>query len=116
MDSGIGPDTEEEIMTRTPRPIEKGDRFESQDTRDAGRIIKVVETVVDVVGDMPAEPVSIPSPGLPDDVIPDPVLETEREYLVEVTVHPDNPDAVGHTYRIGEATLRNRKHYRRVSR
>lgn len=80
------------------RPIEPGDRFESQDTRDEGRVIKVLETVVDRVDGT------------------DEAAETERVYRVQVQVHPDNPDAVGHEYTIGETTLRNTTHYRRVSR
>jgi hypothetical protein len=80
-------------MSTIQQPIEPGDRFESEDSRDTGRVVEVIE-IVDgprYVGDARGS-----------------------LYRVRTEAHPKNPQAVGNVSRVAERTLR--KNYRRVSR
>lgn len=63
-------------MTNDERPIEVGDRFESRDRRDEGRIVEVRE------------------------------LRSDDRYRIQVEVHPKNPSAVGRRSTISGHTLR----------
>jgi len=74
----------------TDKGVQAGDRFESEDERDEGRVVKVLG---------PAVPIA---------------TDDGPEWLVETVAHPKNPDAVGNVSRVSEFTLNDR--YRRVSR
>lgn len=74
-------------MSADVRPIQFGDRFESKDWRDRGRVVEVIGIIT---------------------------LGRRRSFRIETEAHPKNPDAVGHVSSIKERTLRRR--FRRVSR
>lgn len=81
------------MSKRDERPIEVGDRFETRDERDAGRVVEVIEVLSGprYVGDVKGW-----------------IFRTVTE------ASPKNPDAVGNVQRISEHTLRAK--YKRVSR
>lgn len=76
-------------MSKDKRPIEVGDRFESKDKRDEGRVVEVTEAD------------------------PSRVLGRER-FWVQTEAHPKNPDAIGHVSRVSGKTIRAK--YTRISR
>lgn len=80
-------------MSKDTRPIEVGNRFETLDERDAGRVVEVIEHVSGprFIGDQRGD-----------------VFRTRTE------AQPKNPEAVGNVQRISERTLRTK--YRRISR
>lgn len=71
-------------------PVGPGDRFESKDSRDRGRVVEVVE----LAGTYP--------------------LTGERRWRVRTEAHPLNPYAVGNVSNVSESGLLGR--YRRISR
>lgn len=75
------------------RPIEVGDRFETEDERDEGRVVEVIEIVA--------------APRYAGDA-------KGWVYRTRTEASPKNPDAVGHVQKISERTLRSK--YKRVSR
>ena len=77
----------------TQQPIEPGDRFETKDQRDEGRVVEVVERVE--------------GPRYAGDA-------RGNVFHVRTEAHPKNPEAVGNVSRVTERTLR--KNYQRVSR
>ncbi|RKT33636.1 hypothetical protein DEU34_2239 [Microbacterium sp. AG1240] len=80
-------------MSKDNRPIEIGDRFETEDDRDAGRVVEVIEVVSGprYAGDPKGS-----------------IFRTVTE------ASPKNPQAVGNVQRVSERTLRGK--YVRVSR
>ncbi|KSU52874.1 hypothetical protein [Microbacterium enclense] len=76
------------MSKRDTRPIEVGDRFETRDARDGGKVVEVVEVKRNALGAI--------------------------RYLIRTEVHPRNPSAVGRAVRVQESTLRGA--YKRVSR
>lgn len=80
-------------MNKDERPIEVGDRFETKDKRDGGRVVEVIAYVDGprFTGDMRG-----------------------RRFRVQTESHPKNPDAIGNVSRVSERTLRTK--YERVSR
>ncbi|WP_405375953.1 MULTISPECIES: hypothetical protein [unclassified Microbacterium] len=106
-------------MTRNDtRPIEVGDRFETRDSRDAGRIVEVIEVLgLDQCGrDRIAKVNAGP------DVVCGRTKQERTEYhrlrnthyRIRTEVHPRNPEAVGRRVKVQESTLRDK--YNRVSR
>lgn len=75
------------------RPIEVGDRFETLDDRDAGRVVEITQFV--------------DGPRYPSD-------PRGSRWYAKTEANPKNPDAVGNVSRISERTLRAK--YRRISR
>lgn len=80
-------------MSKDTKPIEVGDRFETLDERDAGRVVEVIEVVAQPRWDGDAKGT---------------IFRTRTE------ASPKNLDALGHLQKISERTLR--KKYRRISR
>lgn len=80
-------------MSKDTRPIEVGDRFESRDKRDAGRVVEVTEFLSGprYAGDPKGS-----------------IFRTVTE------ASPKNPQAVGNVQRVSERTLRGK--YERISR
>lgn len=76
------------MSKRDTRPIEVGDRFETRDKRDAGKVVEV-----DFV---------------------DKTYFGERRYRIRTEVNPNNPSTVGRSRFIADNTLRST--YKRVSR
>jgi hypothetical protein len=104
------------------QPIEVGDRFESKDKRDGGRIVEVVEERgLSGQGERQLElarqryrGVSTTSWGTP---VADALEDIRKRYTfftIRTEVHPKNPSAVGRNVKVHEGTLRTK--YRRVSR
>lgn len=96
-------------MTNTaPRPIVKGDRFQSNDPRDNGRVVEVIEER----GIAPEIEAAINRfRGLEG-------RELRRQkatyFAIKTEAHPTNPDAIGNVSRISEHGLRTR--FTRISR
>jgi hypothetical protein len=107
-------------MSKDTRPIEVGDRFESKDRRDGGRIVEVVESLglsdhgearmarARSVGHVPSWSNMTFTEFL------DWIRAGETNFRIKTEVHPNNPSAVGRTIRIQENTLREK--FTRVSR
>lgn len=107
-------------MPKDTRPIEVGDRFESKDKRDGGRIVEVVESLglseygarrmsrIKEAGKVPAWT----SWTFPEYV--EWARQGDTHFRIKTEVHPKNPSAVGRTIRIQENTLREK--FKRVSR
>lgn len=94
------------------RKIEKGDRFETLEGRDAGRVVEVVETL----GLLPSAErhirLIVARGGSEAHV--ERVRARRTYFRVRTEAHPKNADAIGNVSRVSERTLRRR--YRRVSR
>lgn len=106
-------------MSKDKRPIEVGDRFESKDKRDGGRIVEVVDA--EGLEERGADRIA----GLERDnrrtiygVSVEDHIEWTRQrhthFRIRTEVHPKNPTAVGRTIRVQENTLRDR--FKRISR
>lgn len=80
-------------MSDHEREVEVGDRFETLDERDAGRVVEIVEF---------AE-----GPRFAGD-------PRGSRWRAKTEANPKNPDAIGNVSRISERTLRLK--YKRVSR
>lgn len=76
------------MSKRDTRPIEVGDRFETRDPRDMGKIVEVGHVTRNYAG--------------------------QFRYCIRTEVHPRLPSAVGRTRMINDSTLRD--NYKRVSR
>lgn len=107
------------MTTKNTRPIEVGDRFETRDSRDAGRIVEVVELLglsergASRIARIQGERES-PVYGISNAERIDWYRQRETHYRIRTEVHPRNPDAVGRAIRVQENTLREK--YKRVSR
>lgn len=101
--------------------IEIGDRFESKDSRDRGRIVEVTEArgLSGYGANLVAEEthhyrgVEVTDYGMPVADYLDLLRAGETFYTVRTEVHPNRPTAVGNVSRVSERTLRDR--YRKVS-
>lgn len=106
----------ETVNKKDVRPIEVGDRFETRDKRNAGRVVEVIEALP-VLGDETraerSERVAILWCMKPDDV-DEWLRQRETRFRIRTEAHPRNPDAVGKVSDVHEATLRT--DFRRVSR
>ena len=91
------------------RLIEVGDRFESKDRRDKGRVVEVIEEL-----GLKESAAAHPARRVYPDAHIRRVAERRTYFHVRTEAHPKNPDAVGHVSRVSERTLRTR--YERVSR
>lgn len=97
--------------------ITVGDRFETKDWRDEGRVVEVVEILID-----PVNEASRPDRarlfagqwGSKPTEVEEWLRAGETRFRVRTEAHPKNPAAVGNVSRISERTL-NAK-YRKVSR
>lgn len=106
------------MAKRDTRPIVVGDRFETRDKRDAGKVVEVVRADgLNAVGRDRIARIN----GGPEryyGVTKADRAEWTRErytiYRIRTEVHPNNPSAVGRTVRVQENTLRDK--YKRVSR
>lgn len=109
-------------MTNDATPIEVGDRFESKDRRDGGRVVEVREAR----GLSPAGVRQIElfnarnkgnrntSWGYSVDDARDHLRQRYTFFYVQTETHPNNPSAVGRHSQVHEMTLRTK--YRRISR
>ena len=96
------------MSKRDTRPIEVGDRFETRDARDGGKVVEVVK-----VEGLSRE--GLNRLGRVVSAARDRwVREHYTTYRIRTEVHPNNPGAVGRTVRVQENTLRDK--YKRVSR
>lgn len=97
----------------TERPIEVGDRFETLDGRDEGRVVEVIRDIGLIKS--AAEHIARIDPdadGAGEHI--ERVRERKTYFYVRTEAHPRNPDAIGNVSRVSERTLH--KKYRRVSR
>lgn len=109
-------------MAKDERPIEVGDRFETRDSRDAGRVVEVVEARgISGRGERQIELARARYRGRATtdwgELVTDAVEFIRQGYTyfsIRTEAHPRNPDALGNVSRISERTLRTK--YRRVSR
>lgn len=106
------------MSKRDTRPIEVGDRFETRDARDEGKVVEVVK-VEGLSADGRAQITRAESgPARHYGITREQHIEWIREryttYRIRTEVHPNNPSAVGRTVRAQENTLREK--YKRVSR
>lgn len=95
------------MTSQQERPIVVGDRFESLDARDEGRVVEVVEAFGIAPDDSAAlerEPAKTR----------DETRMRVTDFHVRTEAHPKNPDAIGNVSRVSEWTLRTG--YKRVSR
>lgn len=99
-------------MSKDTRPIEVGDRFETLDGRDAGRVVEVVEAL----GLNPSAAAHIARLRSSEEVSDHVARVRERKtfYRVSTESHPKNPDAIGNVSRVSERTIRLK--YQRISR
>lgn len=99
-------------MSNDNRPIEIGDRFETLDGRDAGRVVEVSEAL----GLNPSAAAHIARLRSSEEVSEhiERVRERKTFYRVRTESHPKNPDAIGNVSRVSERTIRSK--YVRVSR
>lgn len=80
------------------KPIPQiGERYESTDSRDGGRVVEVIDQVLDDDGFEYVKP------------------NGDYVFHVRTEVNPNNPSAVGNVSRVSERTLQG-SHYRKVSR
>lgn len=106
-------------MKHELEPIRVGDRFESRDKRDAGRVVEVVEElpVPSWVTARVATILAGPERRMTGETR-ESAAEWHRQrgtrFLVRSVVNPLNPAAVGRSYRVQENTLREK--FRRVPR
>ncbi|MFF2493229.1 hypothetical protein [Agromyces sp. NPDC058064] len=105
------------------QPIKVGDRFQTKDKRDEGRVVEVLEARglstagrqhVELLERKRALGAKTTHWGWPiDDAIED-ARQGYTYFAVRTEAHPRNPDALGNVSRISERTLRAK--YRRISR
>ncbi|MDF2899678.1 MAG: hypothetical protein K0Q46_6464 [Rhodococcus erythropolis] len=107
------------MMKKADRPIEVGDRFETRDKRDDGKLVEVV--VADGLNAVGRDRMARIEAGPERDrygTTKAQRLEWTRQryttYRIRTEVHPNNPSAVGRRVKIQENTLREK--YKRVSR
>jgi hypothetical protein len=97
--------------------IQVGDRFETKDWRDEGRIVEVVEVIIDKAQEASrperAERFAAQWGSKPGEVS-EWLRAGETRFRVRTEAHPKNPSAVGNVSRISERTLHAK--YRKVSR
>ena len=103
-------------MTKDTRPIEVGDRFETRDKRDAGRVVEVIEALEDKDAATRPERAArnARSWGSTPAEVEEWMRKSETYFRIQTEAHPRNPDALGNVSRISELTLRAK--YSRVSR
>lgn len=104
------------MTKRDTRPIEVGDRFETRDMRDAGRVVEIVTAHEDTkAGDRRARAQRMHVAwGMSVDEVEQFLREGEVSFHARTEAHPRNPEAVGNVSRISERTLRDK--FKRVSR
>ena len=96
-------------MSENTRPIEVGDRFETKDGRDVGRVVEVTEAL----GLSESATRHLAQVGVSSDHA-ERVRLRKTFFRVSTEAHPRNPDAIGNVSRVSEKTLRTK--YRRISR
>lgn len=106
------------MSKRDDRPIEVGDRFETRDHRDDGKVVEVVQA--DGLNSFGRDRIARIHGGPERDgygITKADRAEWTREryttFRIRTEVHPNNPSAVGRTVRVQENTLRDK--YKRVS-
>lgn len=108
------------MSKRDTRPIEVGDRFETRDARDAGRIVEVDELLgVADANQRCIDELLQPGARVPSWAVDiDEAVEYHRlsgtRFRIRTEVHPRNPSAEGTVRIANERTLRTK--YKRVSR
>jgi hypothetical protein len=102
-------------MTSDERPIQVGDRFETTDGRDAGRVVEVTRDL-GLLRSARDHIARIEEKGHTESSADhiERVRSRKTYFYVKTEAHPRNPDAVGNVSRVSERTLR--KKYKRVSR
>jgi hypothetical protein len=107
---------EAETMSKDTRPIEVGDRFETRDKRDAGRVIEVIEALEHKdAGTLPERAArNAAAWGVDVAETEEWMRQAETRFRTRTETHPRNPSAVGNVSSVAEYTLR--KNYRRISR
>lgn len=91
-----------------PRPIVKGDRFQSNDPRDSGRVVEVIEErgIAPEISEAIAR--------YRDTKARELRRQKATYFAIRTEAHPTNPDAIGNVSRISEHGLRTR--FTRISR
>lgn len=104
------------MSKRDERPIEVGDRFETRDRRDEGRVVEVVVAHPDErFSDRHYRALrNAAAWGMTVEEVEQWLREGEVRFNIRTEAHPRNPDAIGNVSRISERTLRTK--YKRVSR
>lgn len=105
-------------MSADVRPIEVGDRFESRDKRDAGRVVEVIEAIPGLASEREsrldrAKRLASNWGGAVAGH-EEWLRQRETRFRIRTEAHPKNPDAIGNVSNVHEGTLRAK--YRRVSR
>lgn len=101
------------MAAKKDRPIKVGDRFETLDGRDAGRVVEVTE-VRGLSASAKAHLANVDTSTESGAAHAARVVARRTFFTVQTESHPKNPDAVGNVSRVSENTLRTK--YRRVSR